>query len=171
MRMKLAVIVIVAACRPAQPAHPPSTATALALVNRFVAAETLGTWRSADSLVRWSDCEGDPAEDQIPVIRNARIGTLESRGDTAVVPVHYDVAGAAWSDDAHRVGPKNWHFRPGSSQETVRYAAFVDSSGRLWIACGEFHEDHTAASQFGEELAHFDDSSLAAWHRASLPAK
>ena len=164
------MMVFVAGCKSAAPAHPPSSANAVALVNRFVTAETLGTWRSADSLVRWADCEGDPAEDQIPVTRTVRLGAVEPGGDTAFVPVHYEVVGVAWSDDAHRAGPKNWHFRVASAEETVRYGVFADSAGRLWIACGGFHEDHTPSSQFSRQLAHLDDSSLAAWRRASLPS-
>ncbi len=142
----------------------------MALVNRFLAAETLGTWRSADSLVRWADCEGDPAEDEIPVTRRVSVGVVESRGDTTFVPVHYDVVGAAWSEDAHRAGDKNWHFRAGASSETVTYGVFADASGHLWIACGEFHEDHTGTSQFGSEVSHFDERSAAAWRAASLPS-
>ncbi len=163
-------MVISAGCKSAAPAHPPSSVNAVALVNQFVTAETLGTWRSADSLVRWANCEGDPAEDQIPVTRSVRLGSVELGGDTAFVLVHYEVVGGAWSDDAHQAGPKNWHFRLAPAQETVRYGVFADSAGRLWIACGEFHEDHTASSQFSKELAHFDDRSLAAWRRASLPS-
>jgi len=161
---------MVAACHSAPIGHPPSDTHALGLVNRFVAAETLGTWRSADSLVRWTDCEGDPAEDQIPITKSVRVGKVESRGDTAFVPVQYDVVGAAWSDDARRAGVKHWHFKVGSSSETVTYGVFADSSGHLWIACGEFHEDHTGAGQFRSEVSHFDDHSLAAWRAASLPS-
>jgi len=139
-------------------------------VNRFVAAETLGTWRAADSLVRWADCEGDPAEDQIPVTRSVSVGGVESRGDTAFVPVQYDVVGVARSDDAHQVGAKNWHFSVAASPETITYGVFADSTGHLWIACGEFHQDHTGISQFGNAVSHFDDRSLAAWRAASLPS-
>jgi|SRR5437660_844254 len=170
IRRFVAVMAIAAGCKAAAPAHPPSIAKAVALVNRFVSAETLGIWRSADSLVRWADCERDPAEDQIPVTRTVRLGVVEPRGDTALVPVHYEVVGAAWSYDAHQAGPKNWRFRLAPARETIRYGVFADSAGRLWIACGEFHEDHTAFSQFSNELAHFDDSSLAAWRHVSLPS-
>jgi len=146
--------------------QPPTESAAIAIVSGFVAAETLGNWRRADSLVRWASCEGDPAEDFLRVTRGVRLGDTRSQGDTMFVPTTYDVIGQAWSYDQRRAGKKNWRFSARPVSETVAYGAFADSAGRLWIACGDFHQDHVAASQFRAESAHLDDSSQSAWRAA-----
>ena len=146
--------------------HPPTESAAIAIVNRFVAAETLGNWRRADSLVRWASCEGDPAEDFLRVTRGVRLGNTRSQEDTMFVSTTYDVIGQAWSYDQRRSGERNWRFSARPIRETVAYGAFADSAGRLWIACGGFHQDHVAVSQFRTESDHFDDSSRSAWRAA-----
>ena len=157
------------ACGRTPLAHPPTESAAIGIVSRFVAAETLGNWRRADSLVRWASCEGDPAEDFLRVTRSVHLGDTRSQGDTMFVPVAYDVIGHAWSYDQRRAGEKNWRFSARPIREAVVYGAFTDSAGRLWIACGDFHQDHVAVSQLRTESDHFDDSSRSAWRAAVSP--
>jgi hypothetical protein len=52
----------------------------------------------------------------------------------------------------------------------VIYRVFADSTGRLWMACGTFHQDHVAVSQLRDFVRRFDDSAQAAW-QAAFPAQ
>ena len=81
----------------------------------------------------------------------------------------YNVIGQAWSYDQRRAGEPNWRFSARPIRETVAYGTFADAAGRLWIACGDFHQDHVAVSQFRKESDHFDDSSRSAWRAAMAP--
>jgi hypothetical protein len=145
------------------PAHPPNADTALALVNRFVVAESLGNWWAADTLVAWRSCSWNPATDFLPVTTAIRVQAALPVGDSARVQVIYDMAGLVWLAPTPAVGPQRTRFAARASSDTVVYRVFADSTGRLWMACGDFHQNHVAVSQLHEFVQRFDDSARAAW--------
>lgn len=144
-------------------ARPPNVDTALSLVNHFVVAESLGDWWAADSFVAWRDCNWNPATDSLLVTTAIHVQPALPMGDSARVQVIYDAAGLVWLAPTPAVGPQRTRFAPGSSSDTVVYRIFADSAGRLWMACGDFHQNHVAVSQLQEFVRRFDDSARAAW--------
>ena len=70
----------------------------------------------------------------------------------ALVQVVYEVVGRVWLADPPITGP-----------HTVIYRVFPDSTEHLWMACGDFHQNHVAVSQLQDFVKRFDDSALAAW--------
>ena len=144
-------------------ASPPNAATALRLVNRFIVAESLGDWWSADSLVAWRDCNPHPAPDFFHVTTAIHVQPARPIGDSALVQVIYELAGRVWLAAPPTVGPQRTRFAAESSSDTVIYRVVVDSMGRLWMACGDFHQNHVAVSQAHEFVMRFDDSARAAW--------
>jgi hypothetical protein len=140
----------------------------LSLVNRFIVAESLGNWWAADSLVAWRDCGGDPATDFFLVTTAIHVGATRPVGDSALVPVIYEVAGRVWLGDPPSVGTQRTRFAAAPSSDTVIYRVFADSTGRLWMACGDFRQNHMAVSQSRDFVRRFEDSSLAAW-KVALP--
>lgn len=154
---------------PPPPASPPSADTALSLVNRFIAAESVGNWWAADSLVAWRDCDWDPATDDLPVTTAFHVRPMGPVGDSALVQVVYEMAGRVWLAPTPTVGRQRTRFAARASSDTVIYRVFADSGGRLWMACGDFHQNHVAVSQLQEFVERFDDSARAAW-KAVFPS-
>ncbi len=150
------------------PASPPNPDTALSLVNRFIVAESLGNWWAADSLVAWRYCGGHPATDFFLATTAIHVGPPRPVGDSALVQVIYDVVGRVWLADPPIVGTQRTRFAAEGSSDTVIYRVFADSTGRLWMACGDFRQNHMAVSQSHDFVKRFEDSSLAAW-KAVLP--
>jgi hypothetical protein len=153
------------------PASPPNGDTALSLVNRFIVAESLGNWWAAHSLVAWRDCPWDPAPDFLEVMTAIRVQPTRPVGDSALVQVIYAVAGRVWLGDPPIRGTQRTRFAAEASSDTVLYRVFADSRGRLWMACGDFHQNHVAVSQLQEFVKRFEDSSLAAWKAVFLNAR
>ena len=147
----------------AAPAPPPGSDAALNLVNRFVVAESLGNWWAADTLVAWRFCQWDPAPDSLPVTTAIHVQAVVPVGDSARVQVIYELAGLVWLAPTPAVGPQHTRFAARASSDTVVYRVFADSTGRLWLACGDFHQNHVAVSQLGEFVRRFDDGARAAW--------
>lgn len=145
------------------PTSPPNADTALRLVNRFIVAESLGNWWAADSLVAWRYCDWDPATDFLPVTTAIHVRPTRPLGDSALVQVIYEVVGRVWLGDPPIVGPQRTRFAAEGSSDTVIYRVFADTTGRLWMACGDFHQNHVAVSQLQDFVRRFDDSALAAW--------
>jgi len=145
------------------PPSPPNADTALNLVNRFIVAESVGNWWAADSLVAWRYCDRDPATDFFPVTTAFHVRPVQPVGDSALVQVIYEVVGRVWLGDPPIVGPQRTRFAAEGSSDTVIYRVFADSTGRLWMACGDFHQNHVAVSQLQDFVKRFDDSALAAW--------
>jgi len=58
----------------------------------------------------------------------------------------------AWRDCNWNPATERTRFAPGSSSDTVVYRIFADYTGRLWMACGDFHQNHVTVSQCQEEL-------------------
>jgi hypothetical protein len=148
---------------------PPNADTALALVNRFIVAESIGNWWAADSLVAWRDCDWDPTTDYFPVTTGIDVRPALPVGDSARVQVIYAMAGRVWLSPPPIVGRQRTRFAALSSSDTVMYRVFADSTGRLWIACGDFHQNHVVVSQLQEFVQRFDDSARAAW-KAVFPS-
>ena len=144
-------------------ASPPDLDTALSLVNRFIVAESLGNWWAADSLVAWRSCAWDPVTDFFLVTTAIHVGLPRPVGDSALVPVIYDVVGRVWLGDPPIVGTQRTRFAAEGSSDTVIYRVFADSTGHLWMACGDFHQNHMAVSQSRDFVTRFDDSARAAW--------
>jgi len=153
------------------PAFPPNAATALSLVNRFIVAESLGNWWAAHSLVAWRDCPWDPATDFLQVMTAIQVQPTRPVGDSALVQVIYAVAGRVWLGDPPISGTQRTRFAAEGSSDTVLYRVFADSTGRLWMACGDFHQNHVAVSQLQEFVKRFEDSSLVAWKAVFLNAR
>jgi len=145
------------------PTSPPNADTALSLVNRFIVAESLGNWWAADSLVAWRYCDWDPATDFLPVTTAIHVRPAQPLGDSALVQVIYEMVGRVWLGDPPIVGPQRTRFAAEGSSDTVIYRVFADTTGRLWMACGDFHQNHVAVSQLQDFVKRFDDSALAAW--------
>jgi hypothetical protein len=137
-------------------------------VNRFIVAESIGNWWAADSLVAWRYCGGNPAPDVLQVMTAIHVRPTRPVGDSALVQVIYEVVGRVWLGDPPVVGTQRTRFAAEASSDTVTYRVFADSTGRLWMACGDFHQNHVAVSQLQEFVKRFEDSSLAAW-KAVLP--
>lgn len=144
------------------PASPPDTDTALRLVNRFIVAESVGNWWAADSLVAWRDCDWDHATDFFPVTTAIHVRPTQPVGDSALVEVIYELAGRVWLGPPS-VGPQRTRFAAEGSSDTVIYRVFADTTGRLWMACGDFHQNHVVVSQLQDFVKRFDDSARAAW--------
>ena len=145
------------------PASPPDTGTALSLVNRFIVAESVGNWWAADSLVAWRNCDREPATDFFPVTTAFHVRPVQPVGDSALVQVIYEMVGRVWLADPPSIGTQRTRFAAEGSSDTVIYRVFADSTGRLWMACGDFHQNHVAVSQLQDFVRRFDDSALAAW--------
>lgn len=154
---------------PPAAAFPPAIDTALSLVNRFIVAESVGNWWAADSLVAWRACHWNPASDSLPVTTAIRVQPAGPVGDSARVQVIYDLAGLVWLAPTPAVGPQRTRFAARISSDTVLYRVFADSTGRLWMACGDFHQNHVTVSQLHEFVQRFDDSARAAW-KAVFPS-
>jgi hypothetical protein len=131
-------------------------------VNRFIVAESVGNWWAADSLVAWHACDWDPATDFFPVTTAFHVRPVPPVGDSALVQVIYEVVGRVWLGPPS-VGPQRTRFAARGSSDTVIYRVFADSTGHLWMACGDFHQNHVAVSQLHDFVKRFDDSALAAW--------
>jgi hypothetical protein len=132
-------------------------------VNRFIVAESLGDWWSADSLVGWRDCDPHAGPDFFHVTTAIHVQPVRPVGDSALVQVIYELAGRVWLADPPIVGSQRTRFAAESSSDTVTYHVVADSTGRLWMACGDFHQNHVAVSQAHEFVTRFDDSARAAW--------
>lgn len=152
------------------PGSPPDADTAVNLVNRFIVAESLGNWWAADSLVAWRYCNWDRAIDFFLVTTAIHVRPTRPVGDSALVQVIYDVVGRVWLADPPSVGTQRTRFAAEGSSDTVIYRVSADSTGRLWMACGDFHQNHVAASQLRDFVQRFDDSAVAAWKAVSPPA-
>jgi hypothetical protein len=144
-------------------ASPPNVDTAVSLVNRFIAAESVGNWWPADSLVAWRYCDWDHGTDFFLVTTAIHVRPTQPVGDSALVQVIYDLAGRVWLGDPPSVGPQRTRFAARGSSDTVIYRVFADSTGRLWMGCGDFHQNHLAVSQVHDFVIRFDDSARAAW--------
>jgi hypothetical protein len=165
-----------AACTQADPARtpkiesattfPPDADSALGLVNRFIVAESVGDWWAAESLVAWRDCGGEHATDFLPVTTAFHVRPAQAVGDSALVQVIYEMVGRVWLGAPPTVGPQRTRFAAETASDTVTYRVFADSAGRLWIACGDFHQNHVAVSQLRDFVRRFDDSAQAAWQAA-----
>jgi hypothetical protein len=138
-------------------------------VNRFIDAESVGDWWAADSLVAWRHCGWDHATDFLPVTTAFHVRPAPSVGDSALVEVIYEMVGRVRLADPPTVGSQRTRFAAERSSDTVTYRVFADSAGRLWMACGDFHQNHVAVSQLGEFVGRFDDSARAAW-KAVFPS-
>jgi hypothetical protein len=150
-------------------ASPPNADSALSLVNRFIVAESTGNWWAAHSLVAWRYCHWDPATDFLKVTTAIQVRGTGPVGDSALVQVIYDVVGRVWLGDPPLVGTQRTRFAAEGSSDTVTYRVFADSTGRQWLACGDFHQNHVGVSQLHEFVKRFEDSSLASWN-AVLPS-
>ena len=145
------------------PASPPNADSALRLVNRFIVAESVGNWWAADSLVAWRNCDRDPATDYFPVTTAFHVRPLQPVGDSALVQVIYEMVGRVWLANPPSIGTQRTRFAAEGSSDTVIYRVFADSTGRLRMACGDFHQNHVAVSQLRDFVKRFDDSALASW--------
>lgn len=143
--------------------HPPDRDTALNLVGRFIVAESVGNWWAADTLVAWHSCAWSGATEVLPVTTAFHVQPALPVGDSARVQVIYDVAGVVWLAPAAARGRQRTRFAARASSDTVMYRVFADSTGRLWMACGDFHQNHVAVSQLREFVQRFDDSARIAW--------
>ena len=135
----------------------------MGLVNRFIDAESVGDWWGADSLVSWPACARDRAADSLMVTTAFHVQPAGPIGDSALVQVIYDLAGHVWLAAPPKRGPQRTRFTGGGSSDTVIYRVFADSTGRLWMACGTFRQNHVAVSQLRDFVLRFDDSAKAAW--------
>jgi len=135
----------------------------MGLVSRFIAAESLGNWWGAESLVAWRMCAGERQSDSLNVTTAFHVQFAGPSGDSALVRVTYDMAGRVWLAAPPVAGPQRTRFAGGGSSDTVIYRVFADSVGRLWMACGRFRQNHVAVSQLRDFVRRFDDSAQVAW--------
>lgn len=138
------------------------------LASLWVKADTMGDWEAADSLVAPCDSEMPPAPNEPMsrvVLRPPAVGTNR---DTLVVLAIYQVLGTAYSEDPVTVGQLNWRFDAFPHADTTILRMAADSTGRLWIACGEFAPNHRALSQMVEEVNALDSASRVALEAAKL---
>ena len=147
------------ACTPA-PRPSFTTATAESLAAYYVAQDTGGRGHGADSLV--FPCEGDQAVDFIYLTDGVRLLAPDIRADTIRIVALYNTLGEVWGDD-----PTRWHFREQSTVDTNTFDVVRDSSGRIGIACGSFHANHSTLAHLTDALEHLDDSSRVAWASVS----
>jgi hypothetical protein len=143
--------------------HPPDVDAALTFVSRFIVAESVGNWWAADTLVARRSCAWSGATEVLPVTTAFHVQPAPPVGDSARVRVIYDVAGVVWLAPAPAQGRQRTRFAPGASSDTVVYRVYADSVGRLWMACGNFDQNHVAVSQLHEFVQRFDDSARLAW--------
>jgi hypothetical protein len=137
----------------------------------YVAADTVGRARAADSLVNWRDCDFDPGTDYLQVTTAARLTDAVVRGDTVDVTIEYDVIGRAWSEDHKRAGENNWRFAAGRLTDKLVLHVLPPSRGRPPIACGEYQANHIALSRMGGEISRMDDASRTALEQAKRASK
>ena len=167
MKRLFAVIGLLCACagRPTQSRAPSfSLAAAESVALRYVAHDTGGNWRAADSLVL--PCEGDQARDYVAVTRSVRWLEPRTHADTITLTALYDLVGSVSSYDEKQTGPQNWRFRPESGVDTSVLDIVADSAGRLGIVCGPFSDNHQMVSRMASIVKRFDDSSRVRWNRA-----
>jgi hypothetical protein len=161
MRYGLALALLLAWSGPALGQHrPPSTADALALVNRYVAAETTGAWRKAYSLV--TACR-DGGTDFTWVVTGVHVQKPYLRGDTVTVPVIYQTAGTIWETEPHVA-----RFSTSQRADTAAFHVFLGARRHLWIDCN-VETNHVAASYLRGEATLLDSASRADWRAARLP--
>lgn len=151
-----AALIALAACAPSNDKFVPMAQ----LASQYVTLDTLGYNDAADTLT--TDCGDNASNGLISPTSGVFVGKpfVMPMNDTVRVLVIYSVLGIAHAEDGNLVGPQFWRFNAAPRHDTVVLRMAPDSAGRLWIACGPFHADHTSITQMGEALARMDSASL-----------
>ena len=104
--------------------------------------------------------------DAYRIITSVTIGDPHARGDTIVVPLTYEVLGAASSEDAHHVGPQNARFVAAPSIERDSLVGAPDSNRRFRFSCSrQVVPNHMTADRMSAKwVPALDSASLAAWN-------
>jgi len=144
---------------------------AVALIARFVAADTAGDAATASAL--FLPLGGDTpfcelAADGYYVTRSARVFALEGGRDSVAVVVQYAVVGNGWSEDSSVVGEQYWRFRLAPREETDTLLVTRDSTGKAGIACGpRVPPNHLGFLAWERVVPGLDGASAAAWRIAA----
>lgn len=171
--MTFGVILSVACGSPARKAHElagPSSTDARQLVERYLAADTLGNGLSQaiDSL--FTECEGDRATDGVVATKAAGVVGLAGAGDTLGVVVEYSELGWLEWNLIERLRSGTWRFqpRPLVTRETI-FVAF-DAQHTLRLVCGAHHGNHWSVSVINALPDRMDSTSARLWRETSKRA-
>ena len=142
-------------------------------MHQFVAADTSGDQKSAESLVLPLG-DGTPfcelATDNYSVTDSVRFVDALVRGDTTLVIVAYHVLGRLWSEDPHSVGPLAGRFQADIHLEVDTFYVLPSPTGRLGIDCDHRQPpNHPSLPQANGWLSTLDAESRAAWDSVTRP--
>jgi len=155
-----------AACSPPARLALTDTRGAVSVVEHFLKADLNGPPDSAWALLR--GCDVLPAADYFAPTLEARIIGAATAHDTVRVAARYVLLGKLISGSKGRV---IWQFTPDVRADTVTFAVVPDSSGRLWIECGDYPPIHSDIARLSGNEGQMDASTRAAWTAALVAAR